>query len=219
MDADKTTIERLKALIVQGLAVEQTKYVARNIWPSATYVDYAAFHGWRSQSRVALISVLGDRHAYLAAFDGAVSTSYLSNLNAGVAILKSVLNDFEQGYFKTLRGLISAEIFDDFLEMAEHLLKNDFKDPAAMLIGATLEGGLKRIATERGLTVKGSDGLASVNGALQKADVYNKLTNRQVQVWTTIRNHADHGEFDQYSQDDVVRMLVDVRQFLNQYLS
>jgi hypothetical protein len=31
-----------------------------------------------------------------------------------------------------LKGLITAEVFADFIEMAEHLLETGYKDPAAV---------------------------------------------------------------------------------------
>jgi hypothetical protein len=39
-----------------------------------------------------------------------------------------------------------------------------------------------------------------------------------VQVWNDIRNHADHGKFDEYKIDDVKEMLRGVTQFLSDYL-
>lgn len=40
--------------------------------------------------------------------------------------------------------IIAAEIFSDFLEMAEHLLEQGYKDPAAVMIGSVVEENLRK---------------------------------------------------------------------------
>jgi hypothetical protein len=57
----------------------------------------------------------------------------------GQSILRSVREDVEDGYLTDIRTLISAEVFTDFLEMAEHLDDNGYKDPTAYSTGAVLE--------------------------------------------------------------------------------
>ena len=55
------------------------------------------------------------------------------------SILRSIRVDVEEGYLTGKRTLISAEVFTDFLEMAEHLDDNCYKDPTAYPTGAVLE--------------------------------------------------------------------------------
>ena len=55
--------------------------------------------------------------------------SYASNAKRGHEILLSIQNEIEGGWIFSVKQLIAAEIFSDFLEMAEHLLKQGYKDP------------------------------------------------------------------------------------------
>ena len=57
----------------------------------------------------------------------------------GQSNLRSVREDVEDGYLTDIRTLISADVFTDFLEMAEHLDDNGYKDPTAYPTGAVLE--------------------------------------------------------------------------------
>ena len=57
----------------------------------------------------------------------------------GQSNLRSVREDVEDGYLTDIRTLISADVFTDFLEMAEHLDDNGYKDPTAYPSGAVLE--------------------------------------------------------------------------------
>lgn len=76
--------------------------------------------------------------------------------------------------------LIEAEVFSDFLEMAQHLLDSGYKDPAASLAGAVLEDGLRRVGSAASVPFKKSDGLNVLNTALAKAGVYNRLAQSKV---------------------------------------
>ena len=102
--------------------------------------------------------------------------------------------------------------------MAEHLLEKGYKDPTASLIGAVLEDGLRKMAKNNGIQLKRKEDIGSLNQKLADAQVYNRLTQKRVQVWNDIRNNADHGNFGEYTLDLVEEMLNSVRDFLGQYL-
>jgi len=137
-----------------------------------------------------------------------VSVSY------GQGILRAVKEDVELGYLARVRALITADVFSDFLEMADHLLDAGYKDPAASLVGAVLEDGLRTVARDHHITVKSRDDLASLTARCADANVFSRLVQKKIQVWIGVRNHADHGEFGEYSDSDVRDMLSGVRDFL-----
>ena len=56
------------------------------------------------------------------------------------------------------RSLVQAEVFADFLDMAEHLLGETYKDAAAVLLGAVLEDSLRKIAGAKGVDILNSKG-------------------------------------------------------------
>ena len=114
-----------------------------------------------------------------------------------------MLEDIEQGFIDTIRQLLTAEVFADLLDQATHLLESGYKAPAASLVGAVLEDGLRRIATSGGVDVKATDNLSSLNHKLASKGIFNRLTQKKVQVWTEVRNNADHGYFDEFNEQDV----------------
>ncbi|MDQ6985209.1 MAG: hypothetical protein Q9M91_02850 [Candidatus Dojkabacteria bacterium] len=65
-----------------------------------------------------------------------------------------------------MKQLAFSEIFTDFLEMASHILSQGYKDPAASLIGAVLEDGLRKLCQANDIKVKTSDDIASLNTKL-----------------------------------------------------
>jgi hypothetical protein len=103
--------------------------------------------------------------------------------------------------------------------MAQHLLDEGYKDPAASLTGAVLEDGLRRIARNNDITVTERDDLNSLKDKLAGRKIFNNLVRQQITLWTTLRNSAAHGKFDQYTVQDVSSMITDVRSFLAIHLT
>ena len=68
-------------------------------------------------------------------------------------IAAALREDLSLGRLASLSGLISADLFADFLEMAEHLLGEGYKDPAAVLAGGVLEEHIRKLSEKHGLPV------------------------------------------------------------------
>ncbi len=107
---------------------------------------------------------------------------------------------------------IAGEVFDSILEQAKYLVQNSYKDPAAVLARVVLEDALKRIA--RVVGVDENQKASFINDELKKKGRFSQPQWRFIQGWLDIGNAAAHGKFDQYTQDDVVKMIDDVERFL-----
>lgn len=149
-------------------------------------------------------------------------SSYHAHIAQLVGIFKGVQNDIRTGMLADLRGLLQAQIFADFLEMAEHLLEQGYKDPAAVLLGAVLEDALRKVAESRSLSTMGANGrpltIDPINTALAKSGAYSPLIQKQITSWANLRNSAAHGRFDEYDKDQVHQMLFFVQKFSSDHL-
>lgn len=121
----------------------------------------------------------------------------------------------------SLKGLISADVFADFLEIADYLLSEDYKDPAAVMIGSVLEEHLRQLCQKSGIGIefasKGSmrpKKADRLNSELTKKEIYNKLEQKSITAWLDLRNKAAHGQYDEYTKDQVSFMLQGVRDFI-----
>jgi hypothetical protein len=177
------------------------------------------FYGWKTGVESFLVNVVGAGHTYCANFKDKVKQAFTSHVEVGLGILKAVREDVEGGYLLDVKVLLAAEVFTDFLEIAKHLIDMGYKDPAAFLTTAVLENGLKRMCERAGISVRAKEDLASLNAKLADREVYSRLVQKKVQVWVDIRNKADHGEFDQYTLNDVKELHRGVSEFLSQRLS
>ena len=144
-------------------------------------------------------------------------TSQEYQLEALVGVLFALRDDYDAGYLSSVHELIHADLFADFLEMAEHLLAEGYKDPAAVLVGAVLEEHLRKLCEKNALTteVAGKPKKADIlNADLTRAGTYTKLDQKGVTAWLDLRNKAAHGQFGDYAKEQVALMSQGVRDFI-----
>ena len=129
--------------------------------------------------------------------------------------LTAAREDYIGGYFSRTRSLLRAEITEDVLAQAEDLLSADFKDAACVVAGVALENALRDLRERQNIP----DGkLERVNADLAAKEVYNKGMQKQITAWAHWRNKAAHGEWDDYTADDVHAMIDGVRRFISEYV-
>lgn len=123
---------------------------------------------------------------------------------------------------ETTKGLVTAEVFADFLEMAERLLDQTYKDPAAVMVGSVLEEHLRHLCGVASIPVEDlslgkvvARKADSLNADLAKAARYSKLDQKMVTAWLDLRNKAAHGKYSEYTKEQVVLMLAGVRDFIS----
>ncbi|MGP8252572.1 MAG: hypothetical protein ACLQHF_11095 [Terracidiphilus sp.] len=140
------------------------------------------------------------------------------NLAPHIAGILSALRDaHDSGYLGTVAELVRAEVFADFIEMAEYLLASGYKDPAAVLIGGVLEEHLRQLSIKNGVPIEiaGKPKKAEqLNTDLTGQSVYSKLDQKSVTSWLGLRNNAAHGKYAEYTSDQVTLLLQGVRDFM-----
>jgi hypothetical protein len=214
--SNKKIIDRLDNLIKLGEKVLETK--SYDYSESCYIVASGLFQQWYTSS-VALLYTFPEKYIYASEFGENCQKGNYGDVELGVAILRAAKEDIESGVLTELVDIISAEIFDDFLEMAEYLLENGYKDPTASLIGAVLENELRRMCRENDIPVKHDDNIGSLNQKLFQKSIYGKPQMRQISIWQSIRDSADHGKFEDYNAESVKNMLEGVRNFLASQLT
>lgn len=216
MTATSSTVARivdhLESLIAEG------KRVAVLERPSsyAPYIqgdDKIPLHAWLAQTKNVVAKVFGlegEHYRHLADLtESSIEHSY--EVLPIVGLLEGCRNDLQGGFLNRQEVLLSAALFDNVLEQAEHLVAAGHKNPAAVLGRVVLEDALRRIAEEEGLdpTKKAS----ALNDDLKRSGRYSQPQWRLVQAWFDVGNAAAHGDFDRFEASDVVRMLEEVRRF------
>lgn len=132
-------------------------------------------------------------------------------------ILRAIRSDYVAGNLQSVRELIHADIFSDFLEMADYLLDQGYKDPAAVVAGSVLEEHLRKLCDKNGIPVTQSQKpkkADSLNAELASTNSYSKLDQKSVTAWLDLRNKAAHGKYGEYSKEQVTLMVQSLRDFI-----
>ncbi|GBE56060.1 hypothetical protein BMS3Bbin16_00258 [archaeon BMS3Bbin16] len=158
----------------------------------------------REVPRKILKSTIGSHYADISKFLGILGYGFMiDNAQAGVFDVQFVKRE------------TSEEISEDVLEQAEELLKSGYKDLACVLAGVALETSLKDLCSRHGIK---HGRLNKMNADLRKADAYNVGMQKQITAWAHHRNKAAHGEWGEYTSEDVKYMIRGVRRFIAEYL-
>lgn len=210
--------KRIQQLLEQSSAVLATKV---NHQYTESSVDTGAFAGLRTSALSFIEMAYGSKHSHYSEFNKAAKVSYEADAKRAHAILLAIKNEIEGGWVFSVKQLITAEIFSDFLEMAEHLLSQEYKDPAAVMIGSVLEENLRQLclANQIEIELEKNDCMIPkkadrLNSDLAKAGIYTKLDQKSVTMWLDLRNKAAHGKYEEYSKEQVDLMFQGVMDFL-----
>lgn len=215
-------IQRIDQLIQKADEVIQAKEIRLGPSdPMQTYVNEGLFHAFRSASLSFLSMTFGKDHIHYDEFNSKVDQPKLHCAEIGCGILSVAREELAGGWLTTTKGLVSAEIFSDFLEMAQHLLDEGYKDPAAVMAGSVLEEHLRQLCQKHGIPTettkqgrpqpKKADAL---NADLAKKKIYKQLDQKNVIAWLDLRNKAAHGKYKEYTKEQVALMLQSLSDFM-----
>lgn len=216
MNAEKFIL-RLEEIINKGHDVLKTRVCDE--W--GDYVDSGMQVGFRATGLSFFQNLFGKDHPYYQEFHENVQYPKADCIEKGLGILFAAKNELEGGWFKTTRGIISSEIFSDFLEMSSHLLEEGYKDPAAVMAGSVLEKHLRNLCFENQIEIhtKRDDQVIPkkanlLNAELAKAQVISKLDEKAITAWLDLRNKAAHGKYDEYSKEQVKLLIQSITDFM-----
>lgn len=221
METNKILLDRLIYLTELANKSIATTYTTQDSFFVYSHVSSETFNEFESASLSFIMNLYGQKHPYYVKFSEALDKKTPANVEAGKGILSSIKTEIERGWLHSLKGLVSAEIFSDFLEMADHLLQEKYKDPAAVMIGSVLEEHLRQLCLRSNITTTQSRSGREIpkkadvmNAELSNAGIYNKLDQKNITAWLDLRNKAAHGLYDEYNLQQVQFIFQSVSEFI-----
>jgi hypothetical protein len=138
-----------------------------------------------------------------------------------MGIATALRDDIAVGWLESIMELVRADTYGDYLEMAEGLYGQGYKDPAAVIAGTSLEVHLRMLANKHGISLQAANGSPkkadTMNADLKVSGVYSGLELKQVTAWLHLRNLAAHGRYGDYDGTDVKQLIDGVGSFANKY--
>jgi len=226
-------LQRVDGLIQAGNAVLSTRhrdtYTVESSWderltrqdtgPEA--VDDGKMKEFRTASLSFIRKLYDEKHPYYTEFFKTAAGAYPGDVERGLGILQAIREEIAGDWLFTIKSLVTAEVFTDYLEMAEYLLQEEYKDAAGVIAGSTLEEHLRQLCRKNGIPVtQKRDGkdvplkADRLNHELATANVYSKLDHKSVTAWLDLRNNAAHGKYDEYNAEQVKGMIAGITEFM-----
>ena len=192
------------------------------------YNDLSDIKDWElrrlaTMARSAIERITGKTSVYSRQADESMSarTYFSAQVLMVVGVAESLRSDLQAGYLRTLQEMVHADIFADFLDMADYLLDEGYKDAAAVIGGSSLESHLRQLCVKNNISVevttpsgKRPKKAEQMNGELSSASVCSKLDQKNVTSWLDLRNKAAHGRYSEYTKEQVGIFLVVIRDFM-----
>ncbi len=212
-------LDRFSSLVNEGNSIYQKFESSGSGYNAELNSDFIE---WQMKSKNILSITCGEESHYLSQFKtnlkAGMADTNKSILNRVIPILRAAEDDLKNGFLITIKQLVQADVFDSELEQAKSLLQNGYKNAAAVIAGTVLETAIKEICLNNGIELDRKK-LTHLNDELAKAGIYNKLQQKQITALADIRNNAAHGDYDQFTQEHVERMIEDIEKFLLTYSS
>jgi hypothetical protein len=228
------TLARLDALIAEGEALPlagASRVTGGNYLTGETHhhqytvVKDSSFTQWRTSCTAVLDRIVSRDSILRESVERFPKLgNSTTNRDYAVAFLRAVRTEVDLGSLTDLAVRVEAEIQADFLDQAQRDLVGNAAKPeavsAAVIAGASLERCLRRLATELTppepiVSAKGEQlMMMALIDSLKRRLAFNELMAKELRAWAALRNHAAHGQYDQFSVDQVKDMVRGVQRFL-----
>lgn len=191
-----------------------------NQYPTRDFERFAAY------AVAAVAEITGDQSSFSRQIAEILGREWWAGVKAqGISgVVEAVMAAIDSGLLEGYSKLIRGDLFSDYLDMATHLLDEEYKDAAAVIAGSSLEVQLRSLCDRHGIPTsnekdgkeipKKADGL---NAELRKHGCYGKTELKAVTGWLGIRNDAAHGDYEKYTSDMVKAMVMGIRGFISNH--
>lgn len=220
---------KLLSEILESYVLAADEYRTRN---RTTGVDDDDFIRIKTRSLAALRRIVGEKSDYFLQFSSIIKKVPFSvhgkydTFRNMMAVIRALHEDFSGGFLDNYDDVIRGVLFDDFLEQAEYLCNEDYKDAAAVIAGSTLESHLRKLCLNNQIDIhfqKNSRKIPKntnrLKDDLSSQGIISKTMKKQVTLWLDIRNNAAHGNYNEYTKEQVSVFIQGLRVFISQTLS
>jgi uncharacterized protein (DUF2164 family) len=221
---DTRIVAEVDDLVTSGGKINQHISTAERGTDGDALANVAA---WVTRLGQLIRKLYGEQSQHFVSYSAAAGTNAFYNLHKShynhftqmLGVARAIKHEITNDLLVDFRSLLQAEVFADFLEMGDYLLQEGYKDAAAVIIGSVLEDRLRTLCESMKLPITSDTGkpltIDPLNALLAKSDAYSKLVQKQITTWSHVRNKAAHGQYNEYTQEQVQMMLIFVQGFVN----
>jgi hypothetical protein len=197
----------LAKLLAEGKAVLDTQFHASGNWagPPPRYVNLQPFSAWRARCRL-LVTLLGKVGKPWEADLTADWDNGLGSAMKTQGVLEAIQTSADDGLLIQAEELIWADAFANLSEQAEYLLEQNYFLASGVILRAVLEERLRSLCQQHSIAFsKAKPTLNDYNTELYKAQVYDKISFKEIDTLIAIGNDAAHNNHG-FTSDKANRM-------------
>lgn len=220
MDVKEKVINKFNKLLEEG-----RKILRDYGWDGEMYSRHPSiidYFRWRTEALNLIKRVCGDDSEHYKQLLQIAEDDEIKNISYYFAscygIVEAAKRDFDDDFLGDVKYLVRADLLDDFVSQSEILLQEGYHAPATSLAGAILEDTLRKLCDKNKISYPEKTNIEVLNISLAKANIYDKLIQKEITAKADIRNNADHGHFDKVRHDDVADMIKWIRRFIRDYM-
>lgn len=193
--------------------------------------DYTKYYEAASLAQSVVHDTLGGSHPIMTELESALKSA---DHQRAAAASRAVVTLCNNGALKNPRLTIAGEIEGDILDIAQAQVqaaenntdtsqRQTHLSIAAFLAGASLEDALRRLCDARGVPYDAQrTSISKLQAALyqpsKQIDVISSSENKHITAWGDTRNKADHGNFNEITQAEVLAMVLGTRSLIEKHL-
>lgn len=190
---NESIVNRFDELIEQG----KTQWEEFKKNKQGLVMDIISFTRWSTSCLNLLDKLSISSNRFVSQFEvwGIGGPNKKLNIGAMLGVLLSAKDEYLLGMAVDYHLSISAAVFNGFLDEAQYLLEKGYLRAAAVIIGASLEEGLKSCARSVPLIIGEKETLNPLIDKLKKPEVgiLNEFEAKQLKAVANMRNDAAHG--------------------------
>lgn len=112
-------------------------------------------------------------------------------------VLLNLARDADEGLIDSIVHAAQAEVFDDFLDHAEHYLEGRRKQQAGVIAGVVFEDTVRRLCRKHQIAEAG-ERLDALISSLDKGGQITGLQAKRARVAAALRTSATHAQWDEF---------------------
>lgn len=210
----KKYADRITELVEEGEALVKLEKSTIKSPSLKTVQEQDRLQAWLANAQNILLSIFGEDAIQFADFIKLKKekTYYASTIKGIYGLLQGHLQDLEKGLLYRYDFLVAGELFENTLDQADELCKNNYKDAAAVLARVVVENALKKLAEKNGIPTKQT--AAKLSEELKNKGVIDKARHSEIQAWLQIGNASAHGDFVTHDQNRVQKIIKSIYNFI-----
>jgi hypothetical protein len=140
---------------------------------------------------------------------------YVINEAVGEAaeVLLNLARDADEGLIDSIVNAAQAEVFDDFLDHAEHYLGANRKQPAGVIAGVVFEDTIRRLCRKHSI-VEAGERIDSLITALDKSGQVTAVQAKRARAAASLRTSATHAQWEEFELSDVRATIAFTREII-----